>query len=288
VNVSIILPTVGRSVEVARFLSSLTEQTYCEFEVIVVDQNPDDRLANVIGEFESQFSIRHLRSPKGKNRALNAGFNCCTGEIIAIPDDDCEYLPSVLKRVVNFFSEDPKWHGLSGRCVDEQGEPSTGRCDMVAGPIGRYNIWRRQTAAALFFRRELIQLTGPFDEDLGPGAGTPWVGGEETRYSLRALEKGLNLYYDPDLLIYHPQRVVNYDEAAAARHFMYGMGVGRCLRIHNYRLSYVMSWWIRPLGGSVIALLRGDYRRAYYHWKGFEGRFRGWLAARPHTNVQSR
>jgi len=287
VKVSLILPTIGRTDEAACFLTSLTEQTYSEFEVVVVDQNPDDRLLPIVGNFGSQFTIKYLRSVKGKNRALNAGLSHCSGEIIAFPDDDCAYPPLVLSRVVSSFSDHPHWLGLSGRCVDERGEPSLGRWDMTPGPIDRYNVWRRQTAPALFFRRELIELTGRFDEDLGPGAGTPWVGAEEMHYSLRALEKGLTLYYDPDLLIYHPQPVVEYDRASAVRHFTYGMGVGRCLRVHNYPLSFVLSWWIRPLGGSVIALLRGNHRRAYYHWKGFEGRFRGWLAARPDANIGS-
>ena len=285
-NVSIILPTIGRSDEPARLLLSLANQTYRQFEVIVVDQNPDGRVLPIVRDFESQFAITYLRSEKGKNRALNTGLSQCTGEIIAFPDDDCEYPPDVLARVVSSFSDHPAWHGLAGRCVDAQGEPSTGRCDMVAGFIGRYDVWRRQTAAALFLRRELIEVTGPFDEKLGPGAGTPWVGAEEMHYTLRALENGFLLYYDPELLVYHPQRVVHYDAASAERHFTYGMGVGRCLRIHKYPLSFVLLWWIRPLGGSVLALLRGNRHRAYYHWKGFEGRFRGWLATRPNANAK--
>ncbi len=58
--ISLILATFGRSEELAIVLDSLAAQTDKGFEVIVVDQNPDDRLVPVLA-VPRGLTIRHQR-----------------------------------------------------------------------------------------------------------------------------------------------------------------------------------------------------------------------------------
>jgi len=102
-------------------------QTYANFELIVVDQNDDDRLVPILKDYKEKFSILHLRSKKGLSRARNVGLRYVSGDIVAFPDDDCWYPPDLLERVANFFEEHPGVDGLTGRSVDENGESSSGR-----------------------------------------------------------------------------------------------------------------------------------------------------------------
>jgi glycosyltransferase involved in cell wall biosynthesis len=88
---SLVLATVGRTQEVARFLDSLARQTYRDFELIVVDQNPDDRLVELLRPFELRFPIIHLRCERGVSRARNLGPKYVSGDIVGFPDDDCWY-----------------------------------------------------------------------------------------------------------------------------------------------------------------------------------------------------
>ncbi|GAW94024.1 glycosyltransferase family 2 protein [Calderihabitans maritimus] len=276
---SLVLATVDRTEEVKRFLEHLDRQTYRDFELIVVDQNPDDRLEALLHPYRERFRILHLRSAKGLSRARNVGLKCVGGDIIGFPDDDCWYPPNLLERVAAYFCQNhPGLDGVTGRCVDENGEPSVGRWDLKSGSINRFNVWNRGTSASLFVRVEVARQIGAFDEALGAGAGTPWGSGEEIDYLLRALEAGFHLYYEPGLFVYHPQPVKQYDVRAVIRARSYGAGMGRVLRKHSYPIWFVAYQWLRSAGGIFLSLAAGRFNKAIHHWAALQGKFLGWIA----------
>ena len=58
---SLVLATKNRVNEVERFLRSLTTQTHENFELVLVDQNPDDRLLELVKSYGQKFPIIHLK-----------------------------------------------------------------------------------------------------------------------------------------------------------------------------------------------------------------------------------
>ena len=90
-KISLILATKGRVEEMKRFMRSLAQEGNGSFELIVVDQNEDDRVGAILRELNLRFPIIHLRSEVGLSRARNVGATAATGDIIAFPDDDCWY-----------------------------------------------------------------------------------------------------------------------------------------------------------------------------------------------------
>lgn len=52
----LVLCTVGRDKEVENFLESLKNQTYVNYELIIVDQNKDDRLEKIIEKYSALLS----------------------------------------------------------------------------------------------------------------------------------------------------------------------------------------------------------------------------------------
>lgn len=273
-KISLIMATVGRTKEVKRFLEHLDRQTYHDFELIVVDQNPDDRLVPILEPYKGRFPILHLRSEKGLSRSRNVGLKHISGDIVAFPDDDCWYPPDLLERVVRFFQEHPNIDVLTGCSKDEEGNFSNARWDNSAGPITRFNVWRRGISYTIFLKKEVVKQVGGFDEMLGAGA---WGSGEETDYLLRALDIGFHLNYDPTLVVYHSNPTQRYDSKTVQRARLHAPGMGWLLRKHGYPFWFVVYYWLRPLGGTLLSLAEGNFGKARYYWETLKGRVYGWV-----------
>lgn len=273
---SLILGTFGRTEELEHYLASLDAQSYRNFELIVLDQNPDDRLAPVLAPYEGRFAILRLRSEKGLSRANNLGLRHASGVIVGFPDDDCRYPPDLLGRVAQFFSDNPDAAGLCGRSVDSGGHDSNGRYDAEPGAVDRLTLWRRSVQYAVFLRVESVRGAW-FDEDLGPGAGTAYWASDETDFLLQLLRRGATLRYDPTLTVIHPHPVKTYDQRARRRSYHYGCSMGRVLRKHRYPPSFVARMLFHPLRQAALALARLEPDEAGYRWSAFKGRVRGLL-----------
>jgi PST family polysaccharide transporter len=280
VRFSILLATVDRTAELDQMLGSLARQTWRDFEVLIVDQNPDYRLEEVVARYAGQFPIRRMQSERGHSKAFNTGRVEVTGEVVAFPDDDCWYPEDLLERVAGLLQENPGWSGVTGREMMQPGFQSGGRWDYEAGAVTRANVWRRAISFSMFLRAEVVREYA-FDETLGVGAGTPWGAGEETDYLLRLIAGGHRIYYDPSLGIWHMGRNGPYTEETYGKARRYARGIGRVLRKHQYSPVSVSGHLIRPMGGAALSLSRGNTQKARYHWSILVGRVQGWCARRP-------
>ncbi len=274
---SLILATINRTQELRRFLESLDAQTYHNFELIVVDQNLDDRVKRLVEPYKERFPILYLHSEKGLSRARNFGLKHITGEIVAFPDDDCWYPKDLLERVARFFADNQHVAGLTGRAVDEEDRPVM-RWAPQAGWVTKSSVWRKGISYTIFLRSKVIEKVGDFNENLGVGAGTPWGSGEETDYLLRALGLGFRIYYDPNLTVYHPRPPQPYDGKALAKAYKYALGAGYLLKAHHYPLGFVLLGFLRTGLGFILALAQGDLGLAKLRWYSLIGRIRGWLS----------
>lgn len=283
---SLILATLGRVDEMDRFLNSLNQQHYRDFELIIVDQNDDDRLIPILTPYIDKFPIIHQRSSRGLSRARNVGLRIATGDVIAFPDDDCWYADSVLEQVKDQFTKQSEWDGMTGRSIDENG------VDFVAGfsrqriKLDLFNVWQQAISITIFLRRQVIDKVGLFDETLGLGSGTIFGSGEETDYLVRAVNAGFQIYYTPDLIVHHPHPEEIIDDKTLTRTFAYGCGMGRVLSKHHYPLWFKARSLIRPLGGAALYLTKFSKPRAELHWIRCIGRARGlWTRAHESKSV---
>src|SRR5262245_26705158 len=91
--VSLIMGVYGPASELRLALGSLMAQSDRQFELIVVDQNPEDRFAAVRDLMaEAGTVVTGLRLDRPNlSAARNRGIAVARGGIAAFPDDDCWY-----------------------------------------------------------------------------------------------------------------------------------------------------------------------------------------------------
>jgi GT2 family glycosyltransferase len=280
-SVDLVLTTSERTNEPARLLDALAQQSFRDFRLIVTDQSGDGRIAQLLAPHAGSLEILHLPvNSRGLSRARNAALEHVSADIVALADDDCWYPADFLERLVATFAARPACGGITGRTVDEHGEPSGLRWDRAPGPLTRRNVFRRAIGPAIFLRRDVVDIVGPFDESLGRGAGTPWGSGEDTDYLLRAIAAGFEIRYDPSLAVYHPGPAPRFGDAAArAKAYEYGAGHTELLRRHGYPRAYAAWRALALVGAAALFFAKGRPGLGRYYWAMARGRTRELLRA---------
>ncbi len=272
-TVSLIVATRGRTDELAVLFDTLLAQGTAP-EVIVVDQNGDERLSPIMNAYGQRMTLHWLRSDVANAcHARNLGLRAATGDVVGFPDDDCLYPDGVLAQVAAGFA-DPALGVLTGPAASPEGGLGSGRWRAEAGAITLDNVWTSVIEFNLFLRRDLALRLSGFDETLGPG--TPFGSAEGNDLVARAIKAGATAVYDPQLRIIHPDKRLT--RVAVARAALYGAGLGRVLRRHA-RGAVILPFLIRPVGGMVLSAARWRWLEVSYYAATLRGRLKGLWAA---------
>jgi glycosyltransferase involved in cell wall biosynthesis len=274
---SVVVSTIGRTDPLVRLFDSLAEQTLADLEVIVVDQNKDNRLQDLMAR-EKRFALAHLRAPDspGACRGRNKGWRAATGRIVVFADDDCWYPPWLFEKA------EAQMRGLqadilTGRSADSSGRSINARFETTAQRIDRDNAWTTAIEWMMFVRRGIIDEIGGFDEQIGPGAGTPWGAGEAQDLLLRAVAKGMACHFDPAIYGFHAEfDLSQLTPPMIERATGYGRGMGYVIRRHGYSPATLAYWLARPAAAVALYALRGDKLRSHYYANVVRGRLAGW------------
>lgn len=278
VTFDLIVATVERTSELGRLLDSLEAQAHPGFRVIVVDQNPDDRLTPILAA-HPRLELLHLRSPLGLSRARNVGLRASTADVVAFPDDDCEYPDGLLDRVAAELERDPGLDGLTG-VADDPETGSSDRWPSTRRVLDLDNVWHGGNSHTIFLRRRLLEAVGGFDEGMGFGSGNPWELAEEIDVLVRALVGGARIEQDPSLVVTHVHRSFTGDALTTyARRS--GSGVGYILgKVEGVPIRLRLRMAVRPAGGLVVALARRDREGARFQRDILRWRICGYRAGR--------
>jgi len=273
---SLIVATLNRVTELERFLGSLEEQGYRDFEVLVVDQNPDDRLVPMLG-LHPRLAIRRLRSERGLSRARNVGLRAARGDIIAVPDDDCWYPKDLLATVAAWFDSHAEFGLLFTAIRTAENMPSGPKTPATARHCAKSDLSTCLSAsAALFMRGPVATAVGGFNEYLGIGAASKYQAGEERDYVLRAHQKGFQFWYEPSFTVHHPP--FGTIERLRRTSYTYALSEGCVQRMYRYPLRKVGSDLIRSFGGAAVRLCQGDLFNASVYMLRGTGQLVGYIS----------
>ncbi len=105
-KVSIILPTYNRAAYLDRAITSVLNQSYSDFELIIVDDASKDNTEEIVKGFNDE-RIIYIKNPKnlGGAGARNVGIKRAVADFIAFQDSDDEWHPEKLKTQMAVFEK---------------------------------------------------------------------------------------------------------------------------------------------------------------------------------------
>lgn len=207
-KVSIIIPTYNRADIIGRAINSILEQTYRDFEIIVVDDSPDDSTQKIVNSLNDE-RIKYIQN-KGKTnlpRARNQGIMASSesSEYIAFLDDDDEWLPLFLEKTINILEENKGLvmvisHAVlkekNGRVIGEA------RCDR------KVEFWEQSIGSGCVVRRNVF-----FEENFWYDERKVM---EDLDFGIRVLEKH-NWKCLPEVLrVYYPYPLPHETSASSS------------------------------------------------------------------------
>lgn len=112
-EVSVIIPTYNRAHLISRAIQSVLNQTYRDFELIIVDDGSMDNTENVVKSF-NDMRIKYIqcKENRGASAARNTGIRASKGEYIAFQDSDDEWFPNKLEKQIEAFANAPSEVGI--------------------------------------------------------------------------------------------------------------------------------------------------------------------------------
>lgn len=108
---SVVLPTYNRANWLKRSIQSVLEQTFEDFELIIVDDGSTDNTRDVISGFADSRILYHYQENKERSAARNAGIKLASGDYVCFLDSDDVYLPwhlETLKKALEYFDFSPQ------------------------------------------------------------------------------------------------------------------------------------------------------------------------------------
>jgi len=170
---SVIIPSYNRAHIVSQAILSVLNQTYQDFEIIIVDDGSTDNTERVVNNF-NDLRIRYIRHElnRGASAARNSGIWAARSEYIGFLDSDDEWLTEkLLKQVCKLQrSENKVALVYTGEILVEDGaeNPFERKILSISG-----NVFERLlqgdfigTCSSVMVRTNAIKKTGGFDEQL--------------------------------------------------------------------------------------------------------------------------
>jgi GT2 family glycosyltransferase len=239
---SVVVCTRDRPDNLTDVLKALTALDYPEFELLVVDNNPQSGLTPpVVDAFDLPIQLIEAAG-QGLAIARNVAIKNASSDFIAFTDDDVIVDPQWLKNLARGFARDERVACVCGMVPSaELDTPAQSYFDRRVGWARRCNpqafdladppdndrlfpfrMAQFGTGANFAVRRDVLLELGGFDE--GMGIGSPTGGGEDIDIFVRVLLAGHLLLREPSAVVWHRHRRSADELETQIRN--YGLGLG--------------------------------------------------------------
>nr|WP_292162499.1 glycosyltransferase family 2 protein [Butyrivibrio sp.] len=174
--VSIIITTYRGNETLDRAIKSVIKQDYCDYEIIVVDDNDEDSIyraktKKIMEKYISNKNIKYVTHPQNMNGACarNTGIKNSKGIYISFLDDDDEYTFDRLSKLTSIIERTNVEAVFSG-VVAKKNDKNLRIVKVEFGKDGFFNTFINPniigTGSNIFIKREACIAMGGFDEKL--------------------------------------------------------------------------------------------------------------------------
>lgn len=196
-KVTVIIPTYNRGDMLRRAIDSVLNQTYKDFELIIVSDGSTDETNKVVASY-ADLRIRFFKhdKSKGASAARNTGLQAAKGEYIAFLDDDDEWEKNKLELQMPVIEHSKPEVGLVYCWIKyvEGGRVTALSTPELRGDI-LYEMLDKQAitnSSALVIKREVLDVVHGFDEELPRGNDGDFI---------RRIAKYYHVDYVPKVLV---------------------------------------------------------------------------------------
>jgi GT2 family glycosyltransferase len=261
---SVIIPTLSAGEKLARCLNSLRDQTFQEFETIVVDNSGHGAAAEIAGA--SGARLIENNSNAGFGGAVNQGIEASEGEFVCTLNDDAYPAPQWLESLVGACEKQDR----AGMCASQillRGQP--GRLDSTGLDIyGDGTTKQRQhgeprhpsgtpsealipSGCAALYRRSMLDEIGLFDADY-------FLYCEDTDLGLRGRLAGWTCLYVPAAVVEHDYSSTAGRASAEKAYFVERNRIYTVLKVFPVFLWPLVPWYsLWRYAAHSMALLQG-------------------------------
>lgn len=169
--ISVIIPTYNSDKYICEALDSVLQQTYTDYEIIVIDDGSTDSTRTIIDNRYNMVRYYYVKN-NGVSAARNSGISMAQGELIAFLDADDMWLPEKLEKQASMFNKNDKLglvftenYFFNGQGISEFS--ANKRARLMRGDIVK-NIFLNSyvVTSTVMVRKSVFDHVGLFEEDL--------------------------------------------------------------------------------------------------------------------------
>jgi glycosyltransferase involved in cell wall biosynthesis len=191
-SVSIVMTVRNVEKYIANCIMSILDQTFNNFEIVIIDDTSSDNTKNIIEKFDDK-RIKYFKNIKwlGISSSRNRGLNYATGEYIFFTDGDCTVSKNWIEEGLKCL-KDPNCVGVEGRIyyVSNDYEPS------FSDHVTENRYGGHFMTGNVAYKKSVIERVGGFDER--------YTYLEDRDLALRAMKFG-KIVFNPEMIVYHPK-----------------------------------------------------------------------------------
>jgi len=202
-TVSIIITAFNRAYLITKAITSILEQNYCDFEIIIVDDASTDNTREVVAQIKDR-RIRYVHhvENRGWPAARETGFAQAKGSYIAFCDSDDWWYPEKLSKQMAVFEQSPEADFIFTNGYYQKMDQLLFKTDKDSGliPQGEEHFPLRDIVtlpSSWIFKRKILNEVNTFDRDI-----LVWEDGDffvrvADRFRVYFLNEPLVFWYSP-------------------------------------------------------------------------------------------